>query len=104
MGAERPLGNTMNKSVAAAGAIVVLLALWMLSGLLPRSSDADQNDASSATEGQSDGTKSEAGESLMRVQTIIVSSAEMDREITLQGQLDPIRRLVIRAQTNGVVV
>lgn len=93
----------MNKSVAAAAAIVVLLGLWMLSGLLPRSSDADESTASGNSGEVAEGSKDQAEQPLMRVQTIIVASSNMDREITLQGQLDPIRQLVIRAQTSGVV-
>lgn len=95
----------MNKSVVAAAAILLVLALWMLSGLIPASSkDKPENgstkgdtQAASSNDGQASATR------LMKVQVVETTAEERTREITLQGQLDPLRRLEVVAQTGGAV-
>ncbi|MBX2882816.1 MAG: efflux RND transporter periplasmic adaptor subunit [Granulosicoccus sp.] len=82
----------MNKSYFAAGIMVTILAIWMLSGLIfPSSPDAStDNDADSTTE-------------LMKVQVARVNPEMLTRELTLQGQLEPLRHLQIRSGTEGKV-
>lgn len=105
----------MNKSVVTAAVILVVLALWMLSGLIPGSSKAQQSEnagsdsASSqnnATESASNSDADHSGgdaERLMKVQVVQTSAEARTREISLQGQLDPLRRLHLVAQTSGAV-
>lgn len=103
----------MNKSVVTAAAILLVLALWMLSGLIPGSSKADQpaeNEDSASTRAESsaagnaeNGEAADSGRELMKVQVANTTSDERVREITLQGQLDPGRRLHLVAQTSGAV-
>ncbi len=82
----------MRSSYVAAGVVVVLLALWMASGLL--SSEESENSAATGAIGDT---------LLMKVEFITVSLSPMAREIVLQGQLEPIRKLQIRAETGGTV-
>lgn len=102
----------MSKSVVAAAALLVVLALWMLSGLIPASSEdqqQNQQEKAVATESPEAGNSSASAQpsagqpALMRVQVMQTTAEEKTREITLQGQLDPIRRLQLVAQTGGAV-
>lgn len=96
---------TMNKSVVAAAAILLVLALWMLSGMLPASSKDKPENNDTNTEPQS--ATSDSGPSsdtkLMKVQVVETTAEQRTREVTLQGQLDPLRRLEVVAQTGGSV-
>ena len=99
----------MSKSVVAAAAILVVLALWMLSGLIPASSE-DQQDNRQSKASASESSRSGAAPqpspeqpALMKVQVTQTTAVEKTREITLQGQLDPARRLQLVAQTGGAV-
>ena len=89
--------------------IVVVLALWMLSGLLPGRSDADDSKAANAgvASEESDAASENAGNNaqrrLMKVEVMRISASEVNRELTLQGQLEPLRRLQIVGQTGGLV-
>lgn len=82
----------MKSSLMAAATLVVLLALWMLSGLLD--SDAGESDT-----GQSGYTESAA----MSVEVVTAQSSLMAREVELQGQLEPAQHLFLKARTSGVV-
>jgi len=99
----------MNKSILSAVVIVVVLALWMLSGLLPGRSDADESNAATAStqSDQSDGTSKNAAndtdQRLMKVEVMRINASEVTRELTLQGQLEPLRRLQIVGQISGLV-
>lgn len=82
----------MNKSYFAAGIMVIILVIWMLSGLiLPSSPEAasDTDDADTVE--------------LMKVQVSKSQPEFLTRELTLQGQLEPIRHLQVRAGTEGKV-
>ncbi len=94
----------MNKSVFAAGAILLVLALWMLSGLIPASSkDEPENGAQATSTGDAEANSTASSANLMKVQIIDTAAVQRTREITLQGQLDPLRRLEVVAQTGGTV-
>ncbi|ASJ75638.1 efflux RND transporter periplasmic adaptor subunit [Granulosicoccus antarcticus] len=79
----------MNKSWLAAGAVVIVLSLWMASGLLkPDDSGIAENDKT---------------DPLMTVEVQLVELARMAREISLQGQLEPVQYLQLKAETHGKV-
>ncbi len=82
----------MKKSYIAAGIAVLLLVVWMASGMLKRDAgnNPEQTDESSQV-------------SLMKVEIIEVSPETMQREVELQGQLEPARRLQIRSEVTGIV-
>jgi|GEM_PF-6826372 len=81
----------MRSSYIASGIAVVLLVLWMASGLLKSDPNASsQTNAAEQTQ-------------LMKVEVQEVSPESMQREVELQGQLEPKRRLHIRAEVAGVV-
>ncbi|MEE9332569.1 MAG: efflux RND transporter periplasmic adaptor subunit [Granulosicoccaceae bacterium] len=81
----------MKSSYTAAAIAIVVLVLWMASGMLASDNDtSDQTEANKQT-------------SLMKVEIIEVSPESMQRKIELQGQLEPARRLHIRAEIAGIV-
>ncbi len=69
--------------------VVILLGLWMASGLIK--SDENKNDSV------------EAADTLMSVQVMAARVQTMDRMVELQGQLEPRRHLLLKAQTSGVI-
>ncbi len=81
----------MKSSYIAASIAIVVLVLWMASGML--------------TSGKEAGEQTEAKDqaSLMKVEIIEVSPESMQRKVELQGQLEPARRLHIRAEIAGIV-
>lgn len=79
----------MKKSWLAAGTLIVVLSLWMASGML--GSDEEQL----STEDKPDTTM------LVEVQDMQLQT--MDRKLSLQGELKPIRQLQLRAETSGKV-
>ena len=79
----------MRTSLFAAIAVVLVLSLWMLSGLL-------RSDASSEPEENPDDQPM-----AVEVQTLAIES--MDRKVTLQGQMEPVRHLHLKAETSGTV-
>lgn len=92
----------MRTSYVAASVLVLVLGLWMASGLLPSKSD-DDADANAQT---ADGTESSAQASdtaPMKVEYIDVALSPKSRDIILQGQLEPKRHLKIRAETSSIV-
>ncbi len=82
----------MRTSYIAAGVAVLLLVLWMASGMLTKDSNSEDQQSKSASPA-----------SLMKVEIIEVSPEPMQREVVLQGQLEPFRVLDIRAEVSGVV-
>ena len=112
----------MNKSVATAAILAVALVVWMLSGLFVRPSEPDGSAASAsgtissgpessnavsgsttAPASSSTATADDNDESaLLKVEVTPVSVDSMNREVTLQGQVEPARRLSLRAQTSGL--
>lgn len=81
----------MNTSWKAATLVVLVLAIWMLSGLF-RSDTASTDEQLSSEE-----------PAAFAVAVSTSQSAMMSREISMQGQLAPVREVTVRAQTNGVV-
>lgn len=79
----------MRTSGLAAAAVVIVLCLWMLSGLL-------KPDANSEPTSEPDTTA-------MVVEVQVLDIEPMDREISLQGHLEPVRHLFLRAETSGTV-
>ncbi len=79
----------MNKSWLAAGTVVVVLSLWMASGLL------NSDDSETAEKTKTD--------PVMTVEVQRVDVEIMDREISLQGQLEPVQHLLLKAETSGKV-
>jgi len=73
----------------AAGIVVIVLTLWMSSGLL-KTEDPDTTDTLQA-------------DALMAVEIKTVEVDEIAREIILQGQLEPVQHLFLKAQTSGAV-
>jgi multidrug efflux system membrane fusion protein len=71
----------------AAGAVIIALSLWMASGLFFKDSPTESIE--------------EADASLMRVEVQALGVESMDREISLQGQLEPAQHLFLRAKTSG---
>ena len=69
----------------------MVLGVWMLSGLFS-GDDAASDEIAQTTEEQA-----------MAVEVTVTQSSLMSRELTLQGQLDPIRQVLIKAQTSGQV-
>ena len=82
----------MKSSYVAAGVVVVALCLWMASGLLTSGKDADANT-----------TVADAETAPMKVEVIDIELSSMAREIILQGQLEPARQLLVRAETSGTI-
>ena len=77
----------MKSSWLAAGAVIIALSLWMASGFfVDEPSTASTEDTSN---------------SLMRVEVSALGVETMDREISLQGQLEPAKHLFLKAQTSG---
>jgi len=72
--------------------VVIVLALWMISGLLMPSQDESESATESAVE-----------KSPMTVRIEPVQNTLTERKITLKGQLEPVRHLQIKARTSGVV-
>lgn len=79
----------MKTSWLAAGLLVFALVVWMASGMLSK------EDTSTSQE--------EPETSLMRVATKTLGVETMDREISLQGQLEPVQHLLLKAQTSGSI-
>ncbi len=90
----------MKTSIIAACVLVLVLALWMASGLLTgdQNSDAEANSAAVA-----EGTENAANEGLMKVQVSVANLESRAREIVLQGQIEPARVLAVRAETSSTI-
>lgn len=77
----------MKTSWLAAGAVVIALSLWMASGWFKEEPESE--------------SAGEANTSLMRVEVSALGVETMDREISLQGQLEPAQHLLLKAETSG---
>jgi len=80
-------GSILKTSWLAAGAVIIALCLWMASGWFVKESPTESAEDTSA--------------SLMRVEVSALNVETMDREISLQGQLEPAQHLFLKAQTSG---
>jgi len=85
----------MNKSYAAAGVLVVVLTVWMVSGLFKADSAANEQDTSAG--------QTEENAQPMKVQVRLLRPETMNRELTLQGQVEAKRHLRIRSDVSGTV-
>ncbi|WP_462321663.1 efflux RND transporter periplasmic adaptor subunit [Halochromatium sp.] len=85
----------MQRSVILAFGLATAVTLWMLSGTLVDASRVQQ-----PTDGKAE---SVASLQPMRVLVSASQAAEVDREILTQGQLEPRRRVKLRAETDGKV-
>jgi len=81
----------MKSSYVAAALFVVVILLWMASGLL-----FPNNDETTSAAGNSSSNR-------MTVEVMPVELTARARNIELQGQLEPRRRLTLRAKTSGTV-
>lgn len=79
----------MKTSWLAAGAFVIALSIWMATGLLHKEPATD--------------SVSESSEQPMAVQVQVLDLESIEREIALQGQLEPIRHLFLKAETSGTI-
>ena len=79
----------MTKSWVAASVVIIALTLWMASGLLK----SDEPDIAQDLE----------ADPLMAVEIRTVEVDQVVREIVLQGQLEPLQHLFLKAQTSGAV-
>ncbi|MFK8083272.1 MAG: efflux RND transporter periplasmic adaptor subunit [Granulosicoccus sp.] len=85
------MNRIINSSWKAAGIVVLVLAIWMLSGLFTTDSSSDAD------------TTGSVQKQPVTVEVTVAESTLMERELDLQGQIDPIRHVLIRAQTSGEV-
>lgn len=94
----------MRTSIIAAGVLVLVLTLWMVSGLF-KSSNTDESEHSSGETSQADQTDSvtERDNDTTKVQVEIANLESRSREIVLQGQLEPARVLDIKAETSSTI-
>lgn len=81
-----------NTTYTATGLLVVVLVVWMASGLF----------ASDTPDSSQNGQKTDKID-LMKVQVLEVFPEEMVRKITLQGQVHAKRQLSIQAETSGTI-
>ncbi len=81
----------MRFSFLAAGILVLALGLWMASGML------NNNDSEESEEIRN------AESAIFKVEYIDVALSTKERNIVLQGQLEPIRHLQLRAATSSDV-
>ena len=88
----------MRTSYVAASVLVLALVLWMASGLLPSDGNAE---AEATTAGEQTGQSDETAP--MKVEYIDVTLSPKSRDIVLQGQLEPRRHLLLRAETASTV-
>lgn len=79
----------MKKSWLAAGIVVIVLSLWMASGLL-------RPEVSAAS-------KESKPDPLMTVEVQAIELQSMARTLSLQGELEPVRYLLLKAETSGKI-
>ena len=82
----------MGRSVLIAALAVIALVLWMLSGQL--GSKDNETDSQATSEPDNSTTK-------MKVQTRVVEAQSITREVIVQGQLEPLNIISVRAETEG---
>ncbi|MFW6027350.1 MAG: biotin/lipoyl-binding protein, partial [bacterium] len=84
----------IDRSIVAAAVVAALLAVWQLSGVLPR-------DTGQATEPPA-ARNSAAGEAVsVRVRT--VSARPYKSSLTIRGRTEAVRKVRVRAEVEGVV-
>lgn len=84
----------MNRSYLIAIGLVVILAAWMLSGILGHTANTENLPSS----------KSAQPNEPMKVQVRIQHAEPVIREVVIQGQTEPNRTVILRAETSGRVM
>ncbi len=82
----------MKTSSIATIAVAAVLLLWMLSGLVGGEEDGQTPQAT------------DKPDALMKVEVKPITLSPTDREVVLQGQLDPWRQVDVRSKVSGTVV
>lgn len=94
----------MGRSLIIAFVAVIALVLWMLSGQMGiGKDDTESADGSSQNKETSAATEEEKEVPKMKVQTRQLQAQSIDREIVVQGQLEPAKVMSLRAETSGTV-
>lgn len=96
----------MRTSFIAAGVLVLLLALWMASGIFANRDDSEPTQDSSSGDssiGPSGDSTSDDASELMKVQVEVANQESRAREVVLQGQLEPARVLEVRAEISSTI-
>ena len=88
----------MGRSALISIFAVIALVLWMLSGQFG-SDDAENNDESNTAAV----TEVEKQAPKMKVQIQKLNASSIDREVIVQGQLEPAKVLTLRAETSGTI-
>lgn len=88
----------MRTSALAAITVVVVLGLWMVSGLFKSEETAEDTAKKDSTDSTSQTT-----DALMAVEVQVLNVETIDREISLHGQLEPLQHLFLKAETSGTV-
>ncbi len=93
----------MGRSALIAALVVVALVLWMASGQIGSDQkSASQNESDQRTESVASKPVMEDKPAVkMKVQTRIQSAESTTREVVVQGQLEPLQILTLRAETAG---
>jgi multidrug efflux system membrane fusion protein len=86
----------MQRSVILAIGLALAVTVWMLSGALVGASRKAQTD-------ESDTSQPQVMVPAMKVLVSESEAARIDREVRVQGQLEPRRQVVLRAETEGKV-
>ena len=88
----------MGRSALISIFAVIALVLWMLSGQF--GSDDAENNGESNTAAV---TEEEKQAPKMKVQIQKLNASSIDREVIVQGQLEPAKVLTLRAETSGTI-
>ena len=86
----------MNRSQLIAAAICLAIACWMLSGVFAGTETSKSNALTQKTNGD--------GRALATVQFKTIEAREIQNEIVIQGSVQPLRSVSLRAETTGRVV
>jgi len=81
----------MKSSVLLSIGLAIGISIWMLSG------------SPSNAQYQAETKQLKPDSTLMKVQVAVLTAAEISREVIIQGEFEPKRRVLIRAETEGLV-
>ncbi|MBF0195247.1 MAG: efflux RND transporter periplasmic adaptor subunit [Magnetococcales bacterium] len=84
----------MNKSIFSAIAILLLLVAWMLSGPSAKAGASSQDGKAAK----------EVVKPIMKVKVHITRGEDMERFVTVKGQVEPLRSVTIKAETQGRII
>ena len=85
----------MKRTNYLAFGLLAIIALWMLSGVWASDSSASK---------QEDTAQQKPDTNTLRVNVKRLTGQEVNREIAIQGELEPFRQVVVRAKTTSSVV